>query len=161
MKIYFLRHGEAVHATAQMQDGERPLSDLGKRQASAVGRYLARAGSEIELIICSKAVRSQETAEAVRHELGHVAVQSNEFLTSSSDPRDILREIKKWSARNVLLVGHEPHLSKTISLLLWGDARSRVEMGTCSLACVSTADHPKEGGGILQLLLASDQMLKG
>jgi phosphohistidine phosphatase SixA len=105
-------------------------------------------------------LRAQQTGEAVRQELGLVVIEPTELLLSSGDPREIVRELQKSPLRNVLLVGHEPHLSRTISLLLWGDIRSRVEMKKCSLACVSTPDPLEEGRGVLQWLVSSEQTPK-
>jgi len=160
MIIYLLRHGDAVDAT-RFEDSERPLSNFGRRQASAVGAYLAGMQSGIRQIYCSPLLRARQTGEAVRQELGQVPIQTTELLLSSGDPREIVRELEKHPLSSVLLVGHEPQLSRTISLLLWGDISSRVEMKKSSLACVSTPDPPKEGRGILQWLVSSDQTLKG
>jgi phosphohistidine phosphatase len=159
MIIYLLRHGDAVDA-ARFEDSERPLSDFGRRQASAVGAYLAGSQAGIQQIYCSPLLRAQQTGEVVQRELGQVPIQSTEVLLSSRDPRDIVQELKRNTVKSVLLIGHEPHLSRTISLLLWGDIRSRVEMKKCSLACVSTPDPPEEGRGVLQWLVSSDQTLK-
>lgn len=158
MIIYLLRHGDAVDA-ARFEDGERPLSDFGRRQASAVGTYLAGSQSEIQQIYCSPLMRARQTADAVVKVTGRISVQITELLLSSGDPREIIRELEKYPVQSVLLVGHEPHLSRTISLLLWGDIRSRVEMRTCSLACVSTPDPLEEGRGVLQWLVSSSQTL--
>jgi len=159
MIIYLLRHGDAVDA-ARFEDDERPLSDLGRRQASAVGLHLAGLQSGIQQIYCSPLLRARQTGEAVKQELGQVPMETSELLLSSSDPWEIVRELQKNPARSVLLVGHEPHLSRTVSLLLWGDIRSRVEMKKCSLACVSTPDPLEEGRGVLQWLVSSEQTLK-
>lgn len=159
MVIYFLRHGDAV-ANAQVHDGERPLSDLGRRQATAVGHFLYATKTVIEVILCSPLARAQQTAEAVQRELGSMPIRSTDSLISSSNPRDILFELQKLHTERVLLVGHEPHLSKTISLFLFGDARSKIEMRPCSLACVTTPPPLEEGRGFLQWLLPLDITVK-
>jgi phosphohistidine phosphatase len=159
MIIYLLRHGDAVDA-ARFEDNERPLSDFGRRQASAVGRYLAGSQSGIQHIYCSPLLRALQTGEAVREELGQAPIQTTELLLSTGDPREIVRELQNSPVQSVLLVGHEPHLSRTISVLLWGDVRGRVEMKKCSLACVSTPDPLEESRGVLQWLVSSDQTLK-
>ncbi len=159
MIIYLLRHGDAVD-TAQFEDSERPLSAAGRRQASAVGTYLAGSKSGIAQIYCSPLLRARQTGEAVQQGLGHVPMETTERLLSSGDPREIIRELQKKPVPSSLLIGHEPHLSRTISLLLWGDIQSRVEMKKCSLACISTPDPLQEGRGVLQWLVTSDQTLK-
>ena len=159
MTIYFLRHGDAADA-ARFDDDERPLSEFGQRQASAVGAYLAASRSGIQQIYSSPLLRAQQTGEAVQEKLGQVPIQTTELLLSSGEPRELVRELHRTPARSVLLIGHEPHLSRTISLLLWGDVRSRVEMKKCSLACISTPDPLEEGRGVLQWLVSSEQTLK-
>jgi phosphohistidine phosphatase len=159
MIIYLLRHGDAVDSP-RLNDNERPLSDFGQRQAEAVGMYLKSTAAGISLILSSPLLRAQQTAEAVQRELENISIQTTESLHSSSDPQEILRELRKARQRSVLLVGHEPHLSRTVSLLLWGDARSRVEMRKCSLACVAIPDPIEEGRGVLQWLIDSSQTLK-
>ncbi len=159
MTIYLLRHGEALD-TGRFEDIERPLSEFGRRQASAVGTFLAGSQSGIQRIYTSPLLRARQTGDAVRHELGQVPTQITELLLSSGDPREMIQELQKNPMLSVLLVGHEPHLGRTISILLWGDTRSRVEMKKCSLACVSTADPLEAGSGVLQWLVSSDQTLK-
>ncbi|HTY37606.1 MAG TPA: phosphohistidine phosphatase SixA [Bacteroidota bacterium] len=154
MMIYLLRHGDALDG-ARYDDAGRPLSQFGLRQASAVGSFLASNKSEISLAFCSPLVRARQTTEAVVRALGELPTRISDALHSSSDPKEILDELKTCGSNTVLLVGHEPHLSRTISLLLWGDGRSRVSMRTCSLACVSTPDPPEKGSGVLQWLVES------
>jgi phosphohistidine phosphatase SixA len=160
MTIYFLRHGDAS-AASRYRDSERPLSNLGQQQSSAVGRYLVENHAEIGTVFCSPLLRARQTAEAVLAEIGRIPIRETESLSSSSDPLEILSELKKIRMQNVLLVGHEPQLSRTISLLLWGDNKSRVEMGKCSLACISVSNPPEKGMGSLEWLVTSSQTLKG
>ncbi len=159
MIIYLLRHGEAADAT-RFEDSERPLSEFGRRQAKAVGSYLAGLQAGIQKIYCSPLLRARQTVEAIRQEFDHVPLQITELLLSSGDPREVFRELGKHPLQRVLLVGHEPHLSRSVSYLLWGDFRSRVEMKPCSLACVSTPDPLEEGGAVLLSLVSSYQTLK-
>jgi phosphohistidine phosphatase SixA len=158
MTIFLLRHGEAAHA-GRFHDDERPLTDFGQRQAAAVGRYLAGAHAPIDLVYCSPLLRARQTAEAVQRSLGPVPFQASELLLSHSNPEEIVNTLQKSSLASVLLIGHEPHLSRTISCLLWGDERSRVDMRTCSLACVTGKDPIEKGRAMLQWLISSDQLL--
>jgi len=159
MLIYFLRHGEAEEHPS-LHDSERPLTDAGNRQATAAGQLLKGEVRKVELILTSPLLRARQTAESVQHEIGTVSIQPTEHLVSSSNPRKIIQELQKIRERTVLLVGHEPHLSETIALLLAGASRSIVEMKKCSLACVSTPDPVKDGSGILRWLIPSSQMIK-
>jgi phosphohistidine phosphatase SixA len=158
MTLYFLRHGDAIRDTF-IHDSDRPLSDSGREQAAAVGRFLRAGKTGIEHILCSPLLRAQQTAAGILSEIGPVPLSTTEHLTSSSDPRHILREISDLNKEIVLLIGHEPHLSTTISVLLAGDERSRVMMRPCSLACLSAVASPESGKALLQWLIHPEQML--
>lgn len=159
MNLYFLRHGEAVDPV-KYSDDERPLSENGRRQAAAVSRFFTQRELAIDCIFCSPLVRARQTAEAVQLALPSTLLETNSNLLSSSDPLAILLDLRVSKAENVLLVGHEPHLSKTISLLLGVQDRSRVDMKPCSLALITTASTPDPGRGMLQWLLPVSEMMR-
>ena len=158
MTLYLLRHGDAVRDT-QIHDSDRPLSELGNQQAMAVGRFLRAGNAGIEHIICSPLLRAQQTAAVLLNEIGPTSVHTSEHLTSSSDPRTILREVSELNKQAMLLIGHEPHLSTTISVLLAGDERGRVTMRPCTLACLSAQVPPEYDKACLQWLIHPEQML--
>jgi phosphohistidine phosphatase SixA len=67
--IFLVRHAEPVsYAVWQGDDPSRPLSDLGRRQASDAGRYLKR--FEIYELRCATHERCRETAALIGVELG-------------------------------------------------------------------------------------------
>src|SRR3989338_5958697 len=117
MTLYFLRHGDAVE-NSSLQDRDRPLSELGRQQAAMAGRYLRNLQPTVDLILCSPLLRTRQTAETVQTEVGNVSVFTAESLVSSANPLELLKDLCTRSTEVILLVGHEPHLSKTISLLI-------------------------------------------
>jgi len=74
MQLYCVRHGESTYNAEGRVQGrlEVPLSELGKRQAKAVGTALE--GKPIEILYASTQLRARETACIVSAVLG-VAVQ--------------------------------------------------------------------------------------
>lgn len=112
-----------------------------------------------DMILYSPLLRARQTAEQIHNEIGTTRMQTTECLASSSDPHAILLELRMLSEETILLIGHEPHLSRTISLLLGADMRSRIEMKTCSLANVVAVAPPAPGGGVLRWLIPSSATL--
>jgi phosphohistidine phosphatase len=157
MTLYLLRHGDAIR-DIQVHDSDRPLSEVGREQALAVGRFLHATKTGIELILCSPLLRAQQTAGVILRETGPIPLSTTEHLTSSSDPRHILRELSELKLETVLLIGHEPHLSSTISVLLTGEERGRVLMKPCSLACISAGSSSNFDNPLLQWLIHPGQL---
>ncbi|MBI3586469.1 MAG: phosphohistidine phosphatase SixA [Ignavibacteriales bacterium] len=157
MIIYILRHGDAVESRT-LHDSERPLSDLGKQQATAAGKFLHSLQQQPSMILCSPLLRAVQTAEAVQQELGTAPPQISEFLTPSGDPRQIVEELNKFRNDAILLVGHEPHVSTTISLLISGNGLARIEMKKNSLACIEVGKPIGKGVGSLRWLVTANQM---
>lgn len=159
MTIYILRHGDATESIT-LHDSERPLSDPGKRQAAAAGKFLHSLPQRPSTILCSPLLRAVQTAEAVQQELGSHPPRISEFLTPTSNPRQILEELNKLRDDAILLVGHEPHVSATISLLISGNEQARIEMKKSSLACIEVGRPIGKGGGVLRWLITANQMAR-
>lgn len=157
MIIYLLRHGDAAE-NPSLHDSERPLSELGLQQASIVGQFLHLFNAQIDRVLTSPLMRAQQMAAGIQGEIGAVPISSTEHLSSSSDPKHVIAELNRAAAECILLVGHEPHLSSTISLLISGGTRCKLQMRKASLACIE-AQRPVESGlGVLKWLLTVDQM---
>ncbi|MBI3578489.1 MAG: phosphohistidine phosphatase SixA [Ignavibacteriales bacterium] len=158
MIVYIVRHGDAAESIT-VHDSERPLSDLGKRQAIAAGKFLHPLPQRPSTILCSPLLRAVQTAETIQQELGAHPPRVSELLTPSSDPRQILEELNKLRDDAILLVGHEPHVSTTISLLISGNEQAKIEMKKGSLACIEVGRPIGKGVGALRWLVTSKQMM--
>ncbi len=113
MGLILLRHAEAE---AGEPDAERPLTTKGKKQAATMGKWLDRHLPQNCRIICSPTRRTVQTADA----LGRKYTVSDK-LSPSATAGQIIDE-SKWPAgsRCVLIVGHQPTLGQTASLILAG-----------------------------------------
>ena len=58
--LVLLRHAKAVPHES-MPDFERPLTDRGRADAAAAGRWLVAQGIEADLVLCSPSQRTRET----------------------------------------------------------------------------------------------------
>src|SRR5579875_3316406 len=110
MKCYFLRHGIAAERGEwEGSDFDRPLTDEGHARMAREAKAIAKFDLGIELILTSPLVRAKETAEIVAK-----ALKLQERLEG------MLREHR--GAKALLLVGHEPGMSRTIGELVGGAA---------------------------------------
>jgi phosphohistidine phosphatase len=151
MHIYLLRHGDAL-TDSRFHDNERPLSDLGKRQAAMVGTHLRNSHTAIDAIFASPLQRAQETAMIVHDLIGGPAIQTTDYLVNGTDLRQLCSLLAKSKGSSVLLVGHIPHLEDTILLFIGDQASSSVEMKKCTLAHIEITDPTKLGTGSLRKL---------
>ncbi len=157
MLIYILRHGDAVQ-TPNLHDSERPLSDLGERQAAAVGTFMHTLDLRPGLILSSPLIRAVQTAHAVRKSLDVGQVQISEYLVPGTRKEQLVDQLNQLGRTSVLLVGHEPHLSQTISFLLTGTENLPVDIRKCSLGCLLASDPVRPGHALLQWLLCCEHM---
>ena len=112
--IWLLRHGDAEQGSP---DAERPLTDKGRRQASAAGAALKELGVKIEACLTSPKKRAADTATLACEPLG-VAPQDEPRLAGGRfDPI----ELAAGAGEVVLLVGHEPDFSNAVRDLTGGD----------------------------------------
>jgi phosphohistidine phosphatase len=157
MLVYLLRHGDAIQ-TASLNDSERPLSDFGRKQATVVGKFLQKSSVQIGAIISSPLVRAVETADIVRKALDVGRSETTEYLVPGTGKTELFDFLNSMRVGSVLLVGHEPHLSQTISVLLSEREGLPIEMKKCSLACLVASEPVRNGHALLQWLLPFEQM---
>jgi phosphohistidine phosphatase len=152
MQLFFLRHGDAS-THSRYDDGERPLTETGVRQATAVGTLLQRMNTRIDATLTSPLKRAQETASIALSHFKNPRISPSELLLNGSDPQSLFEYLPKLHVPAVLLVGHEPYLSGTISLLLNGNTNGEIEMKKCSLALVEVSPPIRPGTGLLKFLI--------
>jgi phosphohistidine phosphatase len=104
--IWLLRHGDAEEAD---DDDARRLTGKGERQAEAAGRALAALGISLDACLTSPKVRARDTARIVCREVGVEAEETETLRGGDFDPVDMAT-----GRGEVLLVGHEPDLSRAI-----------------------------------------------
>ncbi len=63
--LYFLRHAKSDWSDYSLPDHDRPLNARGRRACMKIGRAMQRFDIQPHLVLCSTAVRAQETLERV------------------------------------------------------------------------------------------------
>ena len=111
MKLYLVRHGEAVPEEDAGSDRDRWLNDRGREAARVLARLLRENGVEPDAIVCSPLPRAVQTAELIASGLDHLAsIASLRCLEPSAHPRVAASAVQQAGMR-VLVVGHEPSIS--------------------------------------------------
>lgn len=151
MRLYFLRHGIAEDRAASGQDFDRTLTDEGRKRMVREAKTMAELGLEIDRIITSPLLRAKQTATIVAEGLKlRDRLVVDERLADEFDPSRLARILEEHpDADSVMLVGHEPGMSRTIGELI-GGARLDVKKG--SLACVEVAGASLRGAELRWLI---------
>ena len=118
MRVYLIRHGRAVSETI---DTARPLSETGVVETEKIASILGFSGLiSVTCIYHSNLLRSKQTAQILAN---HLNPANGLKLMDGIGPFDspeacigILNSIDE----DVIVAGHEPHLSNTASMMLTG-----------------------------------------
>ncbi|HEV3393411.1 MAG TPA: phosphohistidine phosphatase SixA [Chthoniobacterales bacterium] len=116
MELYFLRHGEADWPNWKKPDDERPLTKRGKKEMREVATFLKRLKARPEVIVTSPLPRAAQTAEIAAERL-KVKCREDKLLAPGFGRTELERLLKKYPAENLMIVGHEPDFTETISEL--------------------------------------------
>ena len=119
-KLYLLRHADAAPKGTGQKDPERPLTDLGRRQASEVAAEAKLKGFSFDVILTSPYVRTRETARifaGIYEMAGKVTVEP--LLASGCSIKEIRIILERHQAyERILCVGHDPDLGQIAGALL-------------------------------------------
>jgi phosphohistidine phosphatase len=160
MNLYILRHAIAVpRGTPEYKDEDRPLTKDGIRKMKAVAQGMRKLGLEFGSLLSSPYLRARQTAEIVG-KVFKLEVRLCEPLIPSIDHRVLIARLVKVREDNILLVGHEPHLSELVSVLVSGNTDSQLELKKGGL-CKLRSDHLVYGRcAVLEWVLTPAQLRK-
>lgn len=113
--IYLVHHGDAVGPEI---DAARPLSDRGRMAAALLADEAARRGVRPDAIWHSGKLRARQTAEAFFRACNPFASFTAERGLQPSDPPSWMRDRLLGEARDLMLVGHMPHLALLQQLMV-------------------------------------------
>jgi phosphohistidine phosphatase len=144
MNLYIIRHAIAVEAgdPKYEEDSQRPLTGKGRDKMKKIAQGLWEMEVQLDLILCSPAVRTLETAKilANRLDVKKSRLIPTEHLGVSGHPDRLINEINEMygTMENIALVGHEPYLSNLVSMLIAGSADASLVLKKGSVCLLST-----------------------
>lgn len=132
--LLLLRHAKSSWDDQGLEDHDRPLNERGRKAAKRMGKLIRDEQLPVDLVICSTAVRAQETAKRVLKQLDHKPEHLDlvELYHASPDQiSEILTAINDAS-QCPLLIGHNPGFEEFLSAL----TRTELHFPTAALARV-------------------------
>ena len=115
MKIFLLRH---AHAEPGEIDADRPLSSKGNKQMKGLNtKYLQKIFEEVEIVEHSPYLRATQTAKSLKKYATKVSLKKLSGILPDDHYRRTALMLAK-TAKPRFLVGHNPHLSGLVGLLL-------------------------------------------
>lgn len=161
LRCVLFRHGIAANREEwKGKDGDRPLTDKGKRRVRGAAAGLRRVDVCPTQILTSPLIRAVETAKALHVTL---AVRSplrsvNELLPDASPEKliGLLDDLPRGSF--LVCVGHEPQLGMIASILLTGRSSSAFPLKKAGACLIELPLPVKPGGGRLVWWLTPGQL---
>ncbi len=135
-----------------MAEAARRLTSEGKRELRAVLKLAKAAGVEPEVILSSPWTRAIETAQAASEAFGCSQLIETRSLLPDMLPSHIWGEIRSLRPlKEVMIVGHEPHLSRFAAFLL--EAPVAIDFKKAGLIRVDVQEREGPPRGVLKWML--------
>lgn len=151
MELYLVQHGPAK---PEAEDPQRPLTEEGRLAVERLATFLSQLRTRIRRIEHSGKLRAQQTAEILAAALDPPeGVRATEGLAPNDDPSPLKVRLDA-ETENLMIVGHQPHLSRLVSVLL-GLAPERPAV-QFQMAGVVRLDRGSAGEWIIRWVLPPD-----
>ena len=152
MDLYIVRHADAGDRDNwEGDDADRPLTDLGRQQARALGEAFRRQGLAVEVVVSSPLTRTWQTAGEFR-ETAAPAGKEPELCDLLGPGALRRRKLTKFlagvGAESLAVVGHDPDLPEYLAWLLGCDPE-QVRLAKGGAALVRFDGEPAKGEGEL------------
>jgi len=163
IEVYILRHAVAKSRDEWRgdDDSQRPLTRKGEKEMWRIAKAMKKLGLSFDLILSSPFVRARRTAEIVCDVFKAPGeLKLTPALGAEANPERFLKQIPKMirSARQILLVGHEPFLSELVALLLIREPRPLIKLSKGGL-CKVTIASMRSPQPVLEWLLTREQLV--
>ena len=141
-RIYLLRHAKSAWDDPTLRDRDRPLAPRGRKAARRMARWAKKHGVRPQLVVCSDAVRAQQTLQGVLPGLGDPTVWVEGTLYAAG-AETLLARVRALPGEvdEAMLVGHNPGLMDLVLLLAAPGAlreQARENLPTAALAELQT-----------------------
>jgi phosphohistidine phosphatase len=129
-RLFLLRHAKSAWDDPALRDRDRPLAPRGRKAAKRVARWAKKHAVNPQLVVCSSAVRAQQTLQRMLPSLGEPDVWV-EVTLYAAGAETLLARIQALpdEVDEAMLVGHNPGLMEVLLLLAApGELRKRASV---------------------------------
>jgi phosphohistidine phosphatase len=138
MLLYLVHHGDAVGPGV---DPARPLSTRGRVEVDLLAQKAAERGVKPAVIWHSGKLRARQTAEAFWRRCNPLATFSAARGLQPTDPVSWIADAIAGDTRDIMLVGHFPHMPQLLAFLLAGGREAApVDFPTNGIAALEEAN---------------------
>jgi phosphohistidine phosphatase len=168
--LILVRHAKSSRDDPSLADHDRPLSERGIVEATRLGQYAAEHLNQVDEVLCSTALRTQDTWQRMACALEKpppVRYLPDLYLPSRTGLAKALHEARPHS-KTVLVVGHNPSLEAFVRSHAKGlspELRARLSGGlptaasvTMSFDMVSFGHFSHQRGHVTELVTREDFM---
>jgi phosphohistidine phosphatase len=143
VNLFLLRHAKACPRGPKYKpDSKRPLTAAGEKIMRQVASGIQKLDLSFDMILTSPYARALRTAEILAESFDSKKLFVTNRLAADADPSSIIDEINDSFnlLQNIVLVGHEPFLSKLISTLLTGNSGLTLDFKKAALCKLTVED---------------------
>lgn len=146
-ELILLRHAHAESQSGDGSDADRALSEEGRREAQAAGRWLKEQGLAPDRVLVSPSRRTRETLDLVLAELGDAPRVEEPGIYEASPGELAGLADRNRDATRLLMVGHNPGFEQLAALMHSGQSGDYRGMPPGGIAVLSLpADAAIEPG---------------
>lgn len=160
--LYLLRHAKSSWDDQSLADFDRPLNKRGENSAPVMGQLMRERKIRPDLIICSPAKRTRQTAKlALKRAKTEAEVLFDEraYMSSKSNLCRILTELDD-AVESVLLIGHNPGLDDLLGSLT-GEFQHMVTAALAKISLeIKSWKELKDGKGELNWMVKPRDFLE-
>ncbi len=139
--ILLLRHAKSSWDDPSLEDFDRPLSKRGLEDAPRMGKYLKKVGYRPEYVVSSTAERARQTTqlsiEGMKRDENIIKWDSGLYFESVNKYITAIHQAPS-NTETIMLVGHNPLIEATATLLSGGRDRTAFRVPTAGLVCLES-----------------------
>jgi phosphohistidine phosphatase len=126
--LMLLRHAKTEDSRPGHRDDARRLTPEGEQEAAGLGDHLRRERVQVDVVLCSSAMRARQTVEAFGL-AAPVEVTDRLYKAGGDEILALIRDLDH-DVEHVLVVGHSPALRAVAQELADADASDPEALGT-------------------------------